>query len=127
MRVFEQHGRVNFVDEFNVFVGFDMQPGCCESFGYYFEDAVSTGAERVNEQEDCDADGTPKDIESWSFDPKFFRQTDSAGYDEGGVAVFRLVSGEREKFLHLFNSHNGYYGHGFEFKVGDTVKQEGTL
>lgn len=56
---------------------------------------------------------------------------DKDGYNEldaGGMVAFKLVNGAGdEKYLHLFNCHNGYYGHGFEFKVGDEVVKEGCL
>lgn len=43
--------------------------------------------------------------------------------DEGGVAVFRLVRGEDQRFLTLWNMHNGYYSHGFEMETnGETVR-----
>jgi hypothetical protein len=43
------------------------------------------------------------------------------------MVIFRITDGAAEKFVHLFNCHNGYYGHGFGFKVGDTMIREGGL
>ncbi len=45
------------------------------------------------------------------------------------MAIFRIIKGELDlpKYLHLYNYHNGYYGHGFQFKVGEKVIAEGGL
>lgn len=71
-------------------------------------------------------DGTEDfdDWESYRFDASFFQE--GRGRDEGGMAVFRLI-GPSTKYLHIFNSHNGYYGHGFNFSVDGTIVQEGGL
>lgn len=37
---------------------------------------------------------------------------------EGGSATFRMINYNDESsplYLHLINTHNGYYGHGFEW------------
>ena len=48
--------------------------------------------------------------------------------EEGGIGVFKLKNSEGEEiFLVLFNDHNGYYGHGFEMKIGDETKYSGCL
>ncbi len=47
--------------------------------------------------------------------------------DGGGMIIFRLVNGCEEKFLHLYNVHNGYYSHGFEVKVGGKTTRDGSL
>ena len=36
MKIFEDNIKVNFVDENNVFVGYDMRQSCCEQAGYFF-------------------------------------------------------------------------------------------
>lgn len=71
------------------------------------------------------------DFEPWEFDPGFFKALDATdGYDEGGVAVFRLRrrdGSDGVKYLHLFNSHNGYYSHGFEMEHSGVKLREGWL
>ncbi len=76
-------------------------------------------------------------MSDYVFDKDFFQTIDylkdSDGsdwnaLDSGSVAVFRIVGKEnKELFLHLFNCHNGYYGHGFEVKHGGEIVNEGTL
>ena len=108
MKIFEKMERweekVNFVDENNVLVGYDMGQDCCEYADWFIADQPT---EKVVERKE-----TP-DMEGWVFDPSYFREVESADeFDDGGMVIFRLVNGDQEKFLHLFNSHNGYYGHG---------------
>lgn len=116
MKIFERDGKINFVDERNVFVGFDYSEYCCESFGW------SITPERPNELVCGD---TEMDVTGYVFDPSFFEDHLLGDFDldDGGVAVFRLVRGEDQRFLTLWNMHNGYYGHGFEMETnGETVR-----
>jgi hypothetical protein len=79
----------------------------------------------------------PDSLDGWVFDPSYFKQVDyieggSADYkynalDDGGMVIFRIVKGDQEKFIHLFNVHNGYYGHGFDMKVGQDAVHEGCV
>lgn len=119
MRIFEKDGKVNFVDERDTFVGFDYSQGCCECFGWMLSwtrpTAFVDGANGI-------------DPEGYYFDRSFFEDALPGVYTEdGGVAVFRLTDGTNEVFLTLWNSHNGYYGHGFEVKHGGEVVRSGCL
>lgn len=112
--------KVNFVDENNVFVGYDTDQSCCEHADWFISDKP--------ENEIQERDDTPEKMEGWQFDREYFQEVESSSdLDEGGMVRFRLSNGKEEKFLHLFNCHNGYYGHGFTFGVGDTVEREGCL
>lgn len=143
MRIFEDQetwgGKINFVDINDVLIGFDAYQSCCESFGYEFTLTGEKEAEAITE---------PANLEHLVFDTKFFREHD--GYDAGGIAVFRLfdgrfqrprndrdtrqierelqqIGGHREVFLHLYNHHNGYYGHGFEMTHSGQTIQSGCI
>jgi hypothetical protein len=49
-------------------------------------------------------------------------------FDDGGMAIFRIVKGSAEKFIHIFNCQNGYYSHGFDFAIeGGKVIRKGAL
>jgi hypothetical protein len=60
-------------------------------------------------------------VADYRFDPDYFEDVIPARskygsnvLDEGGMVRFRLVAeGKPDLYLHLFNSHNGYYSHGF--------------
>lgn len=126
MKVFENikefEDKVNFVDDNNVFVGYDMSHNCCESFGWYIENQVT---EYHDEQPEGCIDF---DAEGYVFDREYFVKCRMKWLLEGAMVVFKLTcEGSPDKYLHIFNSHNGYYCHGFEFKVGDRVIEEGDL
>ena len=121
MTVFERGHKVNFIDENNVFVGYDMSQCCCEDADWFIPDEILDRVPEVRSK--------PQEfvgMEGWAFDTRFFHEVpDNPGvYDGGGMVVFRMINGDREQFLHLYNIHNGYYGHGFEFlKDGETIRE----
>lgn len=112
MKIFEGDtwaDKVNFVDENNVFVGYELGQSCCEDARWFISDKI----EETYDPEDADLADT--DYEGWLFDRDFFRG------EENHMVVFKLVRGDSEKFIHLVNVHNGYYNHGFRFGVDDKV------
>lgn len=99
-------------------VGFDMGSCCCESFGWF---VCSKEPTEIIEEENAEGIET----EGYQFEVNYFKEVtpDEDYWYEGGMAIFRLVKGESEMFLALHNSHNGYYSHGFEMKVGgETIR-----
>lgn len=121
--------KVNFVDENNVFVGYDFSNECCESFGWYVSDTLEHAKEGVAEFDDTfDTDIINAKIESFRFDKQFFEEeNEDKDYDVNSTVIFRLFNESKELFLVLYNSHNGYYSHGFEFIDDQTVIREGSL
>lgn len=119
MKVFERAGKINFVDENNVFLGYDMESCCCEHADWFIAD---TPQEKQQERP-----AEMPDLTAWRFDTAFFKQIDGGDFDAGGMAIFRITDGVHEKFVHIFNSQNGYYGHGFEFKIGEQMVRDGGL
>lgn len=127
----EQNGywedKVNFVDDNDVFVGYDMGQCCCEHADWFIEDEIAeTMPIELNQ---------PDELKGFNFDKEFFEernhlQANDMDYnelDEGGMAVFKLQKGKKVKYLHLFNCHNGYYGHGFEVNHNGEIVKEGGL
>ncbi len=114
--------KVNFADKNNVCVGYDMEGQCCEDANWFISDKEENSI--IEPQNDID-------VEEYSFDPTYFVEVDlvlGRDYDDGGGMVrFRLVSEGEELFLHMYNIHNGYYGHGFTFKIDDKTKYDGYL
>jgi len=121
----EYDSKVNFVDENNVFVGYDQYQNCCENAGWYISD----------KEENVDRDWeNPKeekfDLEDYRFDLTYFVEVPLEGeYAEGGLVRFKLVSVAQgcNLYLHIFNSHNGYYSHGFEVKDGEQQIRYGSI
>jgi hypothetical protein len=120
MKTFEKDYKTNFVDDANVLVGFDNYQSCCENFGHFLSRKVPTKTDEG--EEGIDADG-------FNFDTKFFRSETPADeyFEDGGMVTFRLTKGDEEIFLTLYNSHNGYYSHGFEMEVGGEKIHDGSL
>ena len=136
-------GRINFVDDNNVVLGWDTDQSCCEHAGWYF----SYG--RRWDTNDKDSISI-KELGDYTFDADFFETAKESAltegkedllyhtygtlsskyynYDDGDLVRFRLSAPNKPVvYLQLFNVHNGYYGHGFTFKIGDSVIKEETL
>ena len=127
MKIFDQEApfadKVNFVDEDNVVLGYNMAQDCCEHAGWFI-------AEKPILDFSSDADEGPEfDVTAYRFDTEYDVTIDPpASLDEGDVEVFRLVAdGKPDLFLHIFNAHNGYYSHGFAMKRGEEMIAEGYL
>lgn len=127
MKIFEMDGKINFVDENNVFVGYDMHQDCCEHADWFIDEKVWETGEYPATIEPYQQKGG---YDGWMFDKEFFKEAQNPDYrylDEGAMAIFRIHKGTEEKFLHIFNAHNGYYGHGFEFGELGVTLREGCL
>lgn len=108
------HEKVNFVDENDVFVGYDMGQDCCEHADWFIADKITP----YSYKDDYDKAPSP-DVTEYAFDKDFFQEVESPDLDAGGMVAFRIVAdGKPDLYLHLFNAQNGYYSHGFEVKHG---------
>lgn len=129
MRVFESGKgcfsfKLNIVDDKNVFVGFDFGQSCCESFGYKITKNEPTSFEHLETLEGLDG----ADFPGFNFDTAYKVDFSENGCGEGGSVTFKAVNDACEVlFVSLMNSHNGYYGHGFDMKIGETTVFEGAL
>ena len=107
--------KVNFVDIHDVFVGYDMSQSCCEHAGWYI-----TNKEGFNNEDAITPDEyTSKVLDEYIFTPDYFKMQNNGDdeCDEFRFLTFRLeAQGKEHLYLKLFNCHNGYYSHGFEFK-----------
>jgi len=117
MELFDREEKINFVDKNNVVLGYDTDQQCCENAGWFLADQPT---DHIIEEESV------LDWDEWNFDPEYFQET-GIGSDEGCMAIFRLVNGEKQKFLHLFNCHNGYYSHNFVFTNNNEILHRGDL
>lgn len=126
MKIFDQvkpfEDKVNFVDQNNVVVGYDMSQDCCEYADWLIADAPTDQFHNgCSHQTNVDE----TDYIQYCFDVDYFEED---GYDETSIAIFRLVAPELpDKFLHLHNTHNGYYSHGFTMKVNEQMIRSGGL
>ena len=111
MKVYLNIGKkVNFVDENNRFVGYNLEQDCCENANWFIADTPQCAVQSRSTDN--------PDLDGFVFDPIFFIAHPPNPVDsdtELSMVIFRIVKGDHEKFIHLFNIHNGYYKHGFEF------------
>jgi len=117
--------RWNFVDDNNVILGYCAEPDCCEHFGFKI---ILGGVEVASDKTDIEE--TNAVIDGFEFDPSFadvVKSIEEYSDQCAGVAEFRATRGDAEIRIRLFNYHNGYYGHGFEFSHGETEIRSGCL
>lgn len=116
--------KVNFADSKNVFVGYDFYQCCCESYGWFISDEIngscrSDDFEKLNEE-----------LRDYIFDKDYHEiisGSDHDDYYDNLIAVFKLVNGDKIKYLHLWNKHNGYYSHGFHMDDDGVTIHSGRL
>ena len=127
MLIKEDENKTNFIDENDVFVGFDTDQQCCEEWNWFI-------AKDKNEGSFEGSKVIPKvelsvELNGYVFDTKYFNTKEIEGSEtRERIAQFRLVKkGEKNLYLNLTNSHNGYYSHGFTAIVGGEVWQEGSV
>ena len=112
--------KVNFVDHENTVVGYDMGQSCCEHAGWYVSE--------VKRNDTKDEETITEGLEEYRFDREFFEHEESRELDYGGMIRFRLTAnGKPDLFLQIFNSHNGYYAHGFTVEHSGTVVRSDSL
>ena len=122
MKIFNKNGKINYVDENNVVVGFDDTSCCCEVYGSYFTYDV----EYSQESEECEI--SEKTLDEYNFDPTYFLD----GYDDerggGGFVQFKTIHETLpDVYLILYNFHNGYYSHGFIMSGVNEIFAKGSL
>ena len=113
MLIKETDGKINFIDENDVFVGFDVREQCSEDFGYF----ISTKKQyKICRGDDVDVSGYTFNTSKRPIEKEV---SDDAGCDVLGMVIFKLVKpGNKNLYLHLYNFHNGYYAHGWEDSLG---------
>ena len=117
MLIIRHEDKVNFVDKNNVFVGYDLSQQCCETAGFFIHD----------KEIDVIQEKSIESVSDYVFDKTYFELVQLKDY-ESKIARFKLVAkGKKSLFLHLYNCHNGYYSHGFEFMNGKKIMKEGLL
>lgn len=125
MKVFERNSKLNFVDDNNVFVGFDYSQDCCESFGYTITREEPTSYEHLDELKHDDS----TDFPGFNFDITYIKHMYQSGdYAEGNSVTFRAVNCSNNYiYVSLMNSHNGYYSHGYNMEHDNISLHGGSL
>lgn len=119
MKYFDKDGKYNFVDSNNVLVGYNSGQCCCENADWFISKKEETKTS-ITEYE--------SEFTDYIFDTTYFQDVNSPDVYDGGMVRFKLISeGKPDLFLHLYNSHNGYYGHGFTATIGGLKWESGCL
>lgn len=100
----------NFIDENDIFVGYDTSSSCCEYADWFIADEPTPYNDKL-----VGIHARGFDVEGYVFDILIDTKVEvppGSNLDEGGIVAFRMIHAEKPPlYLHLFNSHNGYYGH----------------
>ncbi len=135
MHIFDRNGKINFIDNNNVIVGFDFKGQCCERFEWAF---VVEYSQDIEPHSMVDESKSILDFERYVFDTENKGIEFTSGkFEDGGAVVFELylpvwvkgkgyVKSETKAFLILVNAHNGYYSHGFTMHHSNLF-QDGAL
>lgn len=130
MRIFisdDKYSKINFVDEKNVFVGFDNEGNCCERWGFMITDEVPDKSFDIDWDKQSIHEKllltNPDFLKSFRFDQSFYFKQDLGQNECESMCTFKLYScnDSNSVYLTIFNYHNGYYSHGFEFCDGNVV------
>ena len=133
MKVFTNLGKINFVDENNVFVGYDYIQDCCENFGYFFSKSNEINEEKLSKENlsEDNIESLVFDTSSYIFDLNYIKEFSIPfGERDCNLLQFKLVSKNNKNddvYLTLYNYHNGYYYHGFEVKIGEEIIKEDAI
>lgn len=114
MLIKDEGRKVNFIDENDVFVGYDMMQSCCEYADWAIFDEPNLDFDPYAVELNQDTD-----VEGYIFDVSYFDDNSH----RCGVSFKLVHEFKNDLYLYLFNDHNGYYSHGFEATVGGDVWQ----
>ena len=117
IKFFDQDYRWNWVDSNNNFVGYSNDADCCEQYGYHWvdlnnkvildQDSLLQNSNLVWDTDWVDSDfGVDNLIGIDNLDFSF-------NDDELEIKTFKVKNTDGV-YLVLYNSHNGYYSHGWE-------------
>ena len=112
--------KVNFVDENNVFLGYDLTQDCCEYADWF----ISKETPKIIPKEPNQDEELLKD---YKFVNTYIKHHDVDHEDKKlderptTVVSFKIRNNVNDElYINLFNNHNGYYTHGFEYNNNDS-------
>ena len=112
--------KVNFVDENNRVVGFSMAYDCCEKFGYAVCRVIPATSEEAEMAGECVPDEATLAPYRFVEEQPSDCLTDGADVEGGGGLAFRIAAdGQPDMYVVIWNHHNGWYSHGFEYWGGE--------
>lgn len=121
---------INFIDTNGVYLGYDdpeTDTACCESLGWFISDSPDTPLDWNNHPTDYEDLYDVSELDGYTFVPPALIPdavtTVYGGEIEDGEQIsFMLAHPDKPyKYLHLYNAHNGYYGHNAIFVINDQL------
>lgn len=110
MLIKQEGEKYNFIDKNDLYVGYDTTTDCCEDAGWFISDEPTTYNNKPEYQNTFNLDGYMFDQLAQAIGVSI--EVPNDGLDEGDIEVFRLIHPTKPVlYLHLYNCHNGYYGH----------------
>jgi hypothetical protein len=106
-------------DKAEILVLIDNEQSCCENWGYITsEDDFSPyiGAELLQIR-----------LTDTALNSEYVERSCEYGFDEGGIQFVDFQTSKGVFQLSVYNSHNGYYGHGIVVSIDGNVIYEDTL
>lgn len=127
IKIIEKDESVNVVDTNNVFVGYSLAQCCCENAGYFISRSLPVDYYPQYDESNENDEEIPDD-NTFVFDKTFIEY---GGHDsqESCTVTFKMTDNDgNDRYLTLYNQHNGYYHHGFVFGIeGETTIESGSL
>ena len=114
--------KVNFIDNNNVILGYDLFQNCCEH-AFWTISENKDGSDPIYESGKCEREEI--ELDGYAFDTDFYERDDDESREQY-VAIFGLVGSVYrddlpDLYIRLENHHNGYYSHGFTFSGKNAV------
>lgn len=114
--------KVNFIDSNDLYVGYDLSQSCCEQASWYIADKPTMYRDS-NDEEGLRG----FNLEYFVFVPNSeveITSDEDNSLDLGSLVHFTLQDTQGNLlYLHIFNAHNGYYGHEAITNVSGEVKE----
>ena len=122
MLIKEEITKTNFIDENDLYVGFDTCQECCEYAGWFISDAHESYIGGAGKGPRTTEGVRDFDVEGYVLEGVLPSEIESDYLEDGNHLEFRLIKeGSKDLFLNIFNSHNGYYSHEVLMRRGKTV------
>ena len=123
MLIVESSTSTNFIDENDVYVGFDTYQNCCEHAGWFISDkreAYVDGYCSSNLKLRTVEGIRGFDVNGYMLDTAEPEDIESNDIYDGTQLEFRLTKeGSKDLFLNIFNAQNGYYSHDVFIRAGE--------
>jgi hypothetical protein len=121
MKLFYSEGKVNFVDENNVFVGYDLNQQCCEKAFYVVLDYLPKKID-ITLYSNVDENN----LDDYRFKTNIPSHNDCSDIRHVVFNAYN-INNHKNIYIILCNVHNGYYAHGFIMHDNNKIIVEGDL